>query len=71
MTAKEPYADDCFRMHFGTGDCKASFDFDASRPNLPVVEICVGRYDGVLNPQDAAVLGQELVAWAQQYGGGS
>ncbi len=71
MTAKEHYAADAFRMHFGAGDCRATFDFDASRPDQPVVEIWVGRYDGVLNPRDAMCLGEELVAWARQHGGGS
>jgi hypothetical protein len=71
VTVKEPYAADCFRMHFGSGDCKATFDFDASRPNLPVVEVHVGRYDGVLTPQDALCLGEALIKWARQYGGES
>ncbi len=71
MTAKEHYAADAFRMHFGSGDCKATFDFDASRPNQPVVEIWTGKYDGVLSPQDALTIGEELVAWGRQYGGES
>lgn len=68
MTAREHYAADCFRMRFGD-QCKAVFDFDASRPDQPVVEVYTGQGGGLLNPQDAAVLGEALTGWAQQYGG--
>ncbi len=71
MTAKEHYAAGAFRMHFGSGDCKATFDFDASLPDRPSVEIWVGKYDGVLTPRDAKCVGEALVEWAQQHGGAS
>ncbi len=70
MTAKEHYDADCFRMRFGDR-CKILLDFDASRPNLPVVEVYTDQNGGVMPPQDARTLGEELIAWAQQYGGAS
>ena len=61
---------DWFKMTFGERQ-KARFDFDASRPDKPVVEIYTARNGALLNPQEAAQLGNVLVAWAQQYGGAS
>lgn len=67
---RERIADDCFRLHFGDR-CKVTFDFDSSRPNIPVVEVYADSTGGLLAPQDAVVLGEELVAWGRQHGGGS
>lgn len=70
---RELIADDCFRLHFEKDRCKVTFDFDASRPNIPVVEVYADHTGGLLTPQDALALGVELIAWARQYqyGGGS
>lgn len=59
-----------FKAEFGTRQ-RALFDFDASRPRLPVVEIYTKPDGALLNPQEAAQLGNLLVAWAQRYGGSS
>ncbi len=71
---REVVADDCFRLHFEKDRCRVTFDFDASRPNIPVVEVYADSTGGLLTPQDALALGVELVAWArrqQQCGGES
>lgn len=56
-----------FKVHFGTRQ-KALFDFDASRPDQPVVEIYTAHDGALLNPQEAEELGNTLLAWAQRYG---
>ncbi len=59
-----------FKVEFGDRQ-KALFDFDASRPDRPVVEIYTADTGALLDPPEAARLGNLLTRWAQRYGGAS